>query len=89
MVKIVSILTVLAMGFALTEAVCDYCQCLQSDGSHCCAAHANGKNCEDICKTANGDYTITPTGLVYHACTGGTSNVCISGWTYAHRHHCV
>ncbi|KAF0329375.1 hypothetical protein RB213_001771 [Colletotrichum asianum] len=86
MVKFNSIISILALGTATVEA-CGYCQCHWPDGSHCCAVHANGINCDDVCKTAV--YGVTNLGNNVYCNAGGSSN-CISATTYRFtRAHCV
>ncbi|KAE9583447.1 hypothetical protein CGMCC3_g535 [Colletotrichum fructicola] len=86
MVKLTSILSILALAIATVEA-CGYCQCHWQDGSHCCAVHANGRTCDDVCSTAV--YGETNLGNKVYCNAGGSSN-CISATTYRFtRAHCI
>lgn len=82
MVRIVSLaLTTLAMAFV--AQACTQCQCLFSDGSHCCVVESNSGDCATTCKTmtrgkddkpcnANGDYVCISylTSLGRMSCSG-------------------
>ncbi|KAH0419970.1 hypothetical protein CcaCcLH18_14236 [Colletotrichum camelliae] len=86
MVKFTAILSIMALAMATVEA-CGYCQCHWQDGSHCCAVHANGRTCDDVCSTAM--YATDDHGLNIYCNAGGASK-CISATTYRFtRAHCV
>ncbi|KAF3802627.1 hypothetical protein GCG54_00014334 [Colletotrichum gloeosporioides] len=83
--KITSLVSFLAVTVVMAQA-CDYCQCQKSDGSHCCVAHANGKACDEVCKTAV--YSLSSNGDRLSCNAGGASN-CISPASYSGRDRCI
>ncbi|KAH7014482.1 uncharacterized protein B0I36DRAFT_389365 [Microdochium trichocladiopsis] len=75
-------LSVFAVIFAAVTSVAadGYCQCLFSDGSHCCVTqYGINKNCQERCLN-NGSYK--------HQCNAGGKYSDVSGWNAQFRLSC-
>lgn len=80
MVRLLTLaLSVLAM--AVAAQACDNCQCLFSDGSHCCVVEANDGDCARVCGSAQRGKDDKP-------CSANGDYVCISYITLMGRMSC-
>ncbi|KAH7303460.1 hypothetical protein B0I35DRAFT_485153 [Stachybotrys elegans] len=91
MVRILSLATLL-LASALTAQAATYCQCLFSDGSHCCVysdAAIGNLNCPSVCQgahRADGDASDP-----FHpgtACNAGGKYSTVSAWNAQFRTPC-
>ncbi|KAF5613027.1 hypothetical protein F25303_14304 [Fusarium sp. NRRL 25303] len=88
MVRLASIAAILFIGFAVVEG-CTHCQCLYSDGSHCCVMELNSgadADCNTLCADAKqaGPNQFEPG----PSCNAGGKYTCVSTWNAFKRTKC-
>ncbi|KAF4456264.1 hypothetical protein F53441_1558 [Fusarium austroafricanum] len=87
MVRLLNIVTVLFTSFVAAQR-CGYCQCLYSDGSHCCvqSAPSGDLDCQAACSGAQSaglnQFEPGP------SCNAGGKYTCLSAWNAHFRHKC-
>ncbi|KAL6915453.1 hypothetical protein ACHAPO_009864 [Fusarium lateritium] len=88
MVRLLNIAAMLFAGFVTVQG-CTHCQCLYSDGSHCCVQElpSGGEaDCNALCANAQqaGPNQFQPG----PSCNAGGKNACVSTWNAHGRKKC-